>query len=241
MNSEDGHHKNKNTLKISLDQEKTEVLADQHLPIINMDSPWNENYESIHQRVKLEFRLSPVIFAAVFGLILVLFFVIQLIVDGLENEAGFSIFSEIRFSGKFTSFMMGNGYLIAKKLEVYRLITALFVHSNLTHLLYNFTIIVIAVVLLGQIVDNWKLALIFLLSGEVIRNYGKLVFYVAAFKLLLAGGSVNWDVWICRGPFWIPCQALERFCFDKINSRPHRCFSYHCVKIKHNKFQLSLH
>lgn len=116
-------------------------------------------------------------FSMIFAIIIVVVFGLQLGIDGIDKENPPRLASEflpIRYDGPLTEAFMLNAYKIKESYQVYRPLSSLFIHRNLAHLLSNAIMLIIWTSFFEPFLTTYKVSIIFLLAGTLIRHNRRL-------------------------------------------------------------------
>lgn len=103
-------------------------------------------------------------FCIIVSILNILTFAFQVFYDGVKTEGKFL---EVKVTGKFLLAFGKMKVPIEKKLEVYRLLSCLFMHGHFSHLLNNSVSILIWGSLVEKLIGRWRTAAIYLIGGRL--------------------------------------------------------------------------
>ena len=115
-------------------------------------------------------RVTYKSFGVIFSLFLVIMFVVQISIDGIEMELVRVAFLPVKWTGPVTSHLMNSFALVREEYEYYRLVGALIIHGEFLHTFGNvFTLIIYASIFEG-LISQLKICLFFFATGTFTRN-----------------------------------------------------------------------
>ena len=182
--------------------------------------PRDENYWDM---IKLNLcpQLTFCSFSVIFSIILIIFFIVQLSVDGLtlEKNRFESEFLPINIKGNFTKNLTSDFTKIKNDYQIWRFLTSLFIHANFWHVLSNTLMIIIWMSYFEIFLSSKKMPIFFFLSGflgnifAVLINNGGTSLGASTGIFGIIGSSIgfiifNWknldyensprNIWLCQ-------------------------------------------
>ena len=130
----------------------------------NMKDPLDESFFDM-----LKINMCPYLtffsFTVIFSIIITVFFMIQLKVDGIDKKRLTMELLPIDVHGPFSKRFSHNVSELIEKMEVYRPFTAMFIHVNVYHLFSNALMLIIWTSYFESYLTSQRIPFMFFLSG----------------------------------------------------------------------------
>ena len=122
-------------------------------------------------RINICPQLTFYSFAVIFSLILAAVFCFQIGIDGIDRNPDRykKEFLPIRLEGPLTSKLSNKGLSVKNDYELYRPLTALFVHIDMQHLASNCLMLIIWASYFEVFLTTYKTPIIFFVAGNLKR------------------------------------------------------------------------
>lgn len=126
--------------------------------IINVTKDINKKTEETNKRYERTFKPKKIFITPLLISLCVIFFLSALFLDGISAIYNIDALTSLKLGGSTYLYTIG-------KMEIYRLITYMFNHGSLIHLLINMYSLYIVGTQLENFLGKWKYTIIYLLSG----------------------------------------------------------------------------